>query len=237
MNEGDRAPALWRHLYSLTSANAASSSSVPTERNIRRAEAHATIVGEGQAPGSAILITDGWAISCKSSREGGYQIVRILVPGDLCMSGLYRKFDHSIEALTKTRYFEITFQDLEGAIAHDSSLAIEIIKAEAQASAIQRQWILNIGQKDAASSISHLLCETFYRLQTRGLTVGNTCPFPLSQEHLAWATGLTSVHVNRTLQELRRQGLLELHQKQLTILDRARLGELADFDPGYCSAD
>ena len=99
--------------------------------------------------------------------------------------------------------------------------------------AIFREWIVAMGQRPAQSHLAHLLCEVFTRLRAGGLTQDHSCSLPLTQEELGDACGLSTVHVNRTLQDLRRHGLIQLQHSRLTILDWARLKEVAQFDPAY----
>jgi CRP-like cAMP-binding protein len=103
--------------------------------------------------------------------------------------------------------------------------------------AIQREWTLNIGQRTAFERIAHLLVELYLRLKTVGRTHDHGCDFPLTQNDLADATGLTAVHVNRTLQELRKEKLIELDRKQLRILDLDRLMDVAMFNANYLHLD
>ena len=100
-------------------------------------------------------------------------------------------------------------------------------------SAIQREWVLNLGQRSALERIAHLLCELFTRVQAVGLAVQNRCEMPLTQSDLAETTGLSAVHVNRTLQELRSQGLIVLRDRDLTILNFEELRAVAGFNPNY----
>jgi CRP-like cAMP-binding protein len=103
--------------------------------------------------------------------------------------------------------------------------------------AIQREWTLNLGQRTAYERIAHLLVELFCRLKSVRMTQGDSCDFPLTQNDLADAAGLTAVHVNRTLQELRRDGLIVLEHKRLTIPDLKRLAEAAMFNASYLHLD
>jgi CRP-like cAMP-binding protein len=99
--------------------------------------------------------------------------------------------------------------------------------------AIQREWTLNLGQRTAYERIAHLFVELFLRLEVVGLTNGGSCEFPLTQNDIADATGLTAVHVNRTLQDLRRDGLVELQSRVLTIPDMKALKNAALFNENY----
>jgi CRP-like cAMP-binding protein len=98
---------------------------------------------------------------------------------------------------------------------------------------IAREWIANLGQREAIERVAHLFCEIFIRLRGVGLTEGNSCAMPATQEQLADATGMSTVHVNRTLQEMRDTGLIVLKGKTLTIPDLEALQSTALFNPNY----
>jgi CRP-like cAMP-binding protein len=103
--------------------------------------------------------------------------------------------------------------------------------------AIQREWALSLGQRSAISRMSHLFCEMYARLDVVGQAKGNGCEFPLTQRELSECLGLTVVHANRTVQELRRRGLIELENRALTIHDRDGLRALAQFEDSYLYLD
>jgi CRP-like cAMP-binding protein len=105
------------------------------------------------------------------------------------------------------------------------------------AAAVQREWTLNLGQRSAYERLAHLLIELYLRLEAVGRAHDGRCDFPLTQNDLADATGLTAVHVNRTLQELRHDGLIELDRKQLQILDLERMVDVSMFNPRYLHLD
>jgi CRP-like cAMP-binding protein len=99
--------------------------------------------------------------------------------------------------------------------------------------AVFREWILNLGRREAYGRMAHLLCEFYVRLKAVGLTNGDACDMPFTQTELADATGLSTVHVNRTLQDLRGEGLITLRAGSLSVLDWDRLREAGEFDPTY----
>lgn len=99
--------------------------------------------------------------------------------------------------------------------------------------AIQREWTVSLGCRSGIERLAHLFCELRWRLGAVGLADRASCPLPLTQHDLAHTLGQTSVHINRTLQELRAQGLITLRSRRLTIHDPDRLAELAHFDPAY----
>lgn len=200
---------------------------------------HADVIQEGDDPSHVNLILEGWACRYKQLDDGRRQIIAFFVPGDLCDThiSLLRAMDHSIAALTPVRAAEIpraTFDRMTDEYARvtkalwwDSLVAV----------AIQREWTVNLGQRTAIERVGHLFCELFLRLRCVGLTEGDSCALPLTQVELADALGLSNVHVNRTLQELRRAGLIVLKGGRLTIPDFAALQKASLFDPSYLHLD
>ncbi len=99
--------------------------------------------------------------------------------------------------------------------------------------AIFREWTVNVGRRSAYTRIAHLLCGVLLRMRAGGLTDGDSCDLPLTQEDIGDATGLSNVHVNRSLQELRAEGLVEVGRRSLNVLAWERLKQAAEFDPRY----
>lgn len=233
MTLSDECPSQWQRLMSVARTSAAAALTSGDKNSILVTKPHRNILVEGREQGRALVILDGWASQYKLSRDGKHQIVGLLLPGDICLSSVFRPLDHSIEALTEVRYAEVSLPDIERAVAASPSLALELIQMQVAEAAIQREWINNIGQRPALARIAHLFCEIFSRLRTKGLVEKTSFPFPLTQQDLAFALGLTSVHVNRMLQEMRRLGLIELHHRRLELPDLAGLRHAAMFDPTY----
>lgn len=199
---------------------------------------HKDIVREGEKPEHIHIMLDGWAARYKTLPDGSRQITAFLLPGDICDMGaaVLKHTDHSVVALTQVTIASITRAALIEATRERSSLAQAFWWASLVDEAVLRTWIVNLGRRDAYARIAHLLCELHARLKRVGLVQDGEFSLPLTQEQLADALGLTSVHVNRTLQRLRTEGLVELRNRTLTILDAERLGEAATFDPGYLHA-
>lgn len=208
-------------------------------RTIREVGARRDLIREGDAPRSVFLVLDGWACRYKTLPDGRRQIVSFFVPGDLCDLRIYilREMDHSIASITPVRVAEIARDDFEKLLAEHPRLVQALWWDELVAMAIQREWTLNLGQRTAFERIAHLLCELYIRMQAVGQTSGNSITFPLTQVDLADATGLTAVHVNRTLQELRKGGLIELQSKTLTIPNMDALKGAAMFNDNYLHLD
>ena len=205
------------------------------KRGLRDIGARRDLLQEGDPPRVVNLILDGWACRYKTLPDGRRQIVGLFLPGDLCDMNVYllKQMDHNIGAITALRVAEITREDFERLLARHPRLAEALFWNELVTVAIQREWTLNLGQRSANERIAHLLCETFLRLRTVGLTSDSMCPFPLTQLDIADASGLTAVHVNRTLQELRRDRLIELQSRILTIPDLEALKSAALFNDNY----
>jgi CRP-like cAMP-binding protein len=197
------------------------------------------IIHEGVDPGAVRLILDGWACRYKSLPDGRRQTLAFFIPGDLCDPHVYllRKMDHSIGAITHLKYAEIGRAQMDAMTERYPRISQAIHWNELVSASVQREWILNMGQRNAHEHLAHLMVELFHRLRAVGLTSGATCPFPLTQNDLADATGLTCVHVNRVMLDLRHDGLVEIDHRELRIPDLARLEKAALFNPAYLHLD
>jgi CRP-like cAMP-binding protein len=181
------------------------------------------------------VFLSGWACRYKVLEDGRRQIVNFILPGDTCDARIYlfSRMDHSIGALTPVTYSEFDRAGFEQLISADKTIA-EAFYCETLANcAIQREWTLNVGRRDALERVGHVICELFARLSLVGLADANSFAFPVTQMDLADATGLSTVHVNRTLQELRASGLITLRERQIIIHDLAGLSSMAMFTPHY----
>jgi CRP-like cAMP-binding protein len=206
-----------------------------SQRNVREIAPRRDVLREGDSPRSLLVLLEGWACRYKTLPDGRRQIVDFFVPGDVGdLNGhVAREMDHNIGAITPLRVAEIAREDIERLMAERPRVTEALVWNELVTVSVQREWTLNVGQRTAYERIAHLLCEMFFRLRLVGLTDGNSCDFPPTQNDLADATGLTAVHVNRTLQELRRDGLIELQGRRLTILDVDALMRAGTFNPNY----
>jgi CRP-like cAMP-binding protein len=208
-------------------------------RNVRVVDARRDLISEGDKPRFVHLMIDGWACRYKQLPDGKRQIVSLFVPGDFCDVNVYilKYMDHSIGAITRLKVAMITPEEMSALTAERPRITQALWWHELVTAAVQREWTLNLGQRSAYERLAHLLIELYVRLKTVGRAHDGRCDFPLTQSDLADATGLTSVHVNRTLQELRRDGLIELDRRQLHILDLDRMVDAAMFNPNYLHLD
>jgi CRP-like cAMP-binding protein len=205
----------------------------------RRLLARDDIVREGERPEDMNLLLTGWACRYKTLEDGRRQITSFFLPGDVCDLNVFylRRMDHSIGAMTAVTYAEIPRATYERVINRNPRILQALTWDTLVTMAIQREWTVNIGQRSAYERIGHLFCEIFHRLRGVGLTNGDSCELPFTQIDLADATGLTPVHVNRTLQELRANGLIRLDRRTLTLPDLAALKRESLFDPTYLHLD
>jgi len=208
-------------------------------RNFRYVDARRDVISEGDKPRCVHLVLDGWACRYKQLPDGKRHIVALFVPGDFCDVNVYilKAMDHSIGAITRLKVAMITPDEMNALTAERPRMTQALSWHELVTAAVQREWTLNLGQRSAYERLAHLLVELYLRLATVGRAYDGRCDFPLTQNDLADATGLTSVHVNRTLQELRGDGLIELERKQLHILDLPRIMEVSMFNPNYLHLD
>ena len=194
------------------------------------------ILLEGERPDHVHVILQGWAARYKTLSDGTRQIVAFLIPGDFCdlhAAAILGHMDHGIFALTRCRIAYIASEDLDALTSDHNGLTKALWWATLVDLAVLREWILNVGRRDAFERIAHLLCELHARMKMVGLVEFDRMALPLTQEQLADATGLTSVHVNRTLQRLRKDNLIEIGSGMLTILDIDALREAAGFTDNY----
>lgn len=204
----------------------------------RQFSPHDDLVREGDKHSSVLFVLDGWGMRYKVMADGRRQILALLLPGDVCdpHSYLLREIDHSIGALTRLRVASVPHDSYEALVGGSARLCEVMRWHEMVGVAIQREWTLNLGQRSALERVGHVLCEIFYRLEMVGRTRGDSCDFPVVQNDLADIAGLTPVHVNRTLQELRRLGLIVLENRRLTLPKRSALEDLTLFNSNYLHA-
>lgn len=206
-----------------------------SSQSTRTVRARDDLLGEDDVPSSLFLIREGWACRYRTLEDGRRQIVDFAIPGDLCDLNLFilDRMDHSIGAITNLKVAEIRREDFVRLVTNFPNVTTPLWWQELVSKSINREWIVNVGQRDAQERLGHLLCEMFLRLESVGLTDAFSCDFPPTQTHLAEATGLTAVHVNRSLQELRRRGLVMLDRSRLVIPDMEALQAASMFNPEY----
>ena len=198
-----------------------------------------TIVRAGETLTHSALLIEGLVARYKDLSEGQRQIMELHVPGDfLDLHGfLLKKLDHDIGAISASTIAWVPHERLRVITEEEPHLTRLLWLSTLMDSAIQRERILSVGRRAARARIAHLLCELFMRFETIGMADGMSFPLAVTQMDLADATGLTSVHVNRMLRELREEGLLTFRGGRVQIHDWERLQSAAEFDPIYLHAE
>ncbi|ACL59365.1 transcriptional regulator, Crp/Fnr family [Methylobacterium nodulans ORS 2060] len=201
----------------------------------RRVRARDDIIHEGDVPQFINLVLDGWACRYKTLEDGRRQIVAYLLPGDVCDIGapILREMDHSIGTITAVTLAEIPLDAAEQLLMAHPRLMQALCWDALTAASIQREWTVNVGQRTAFERLGHLLCELFVRMRVLGLTRGSSCDLPLTQAEIADTIGLSVVHVNRTLQELRSTGFITLGGRELTIHKLESFERVVLFNQNY----
>jgi CRP-like cAMP-binding protein len=193
------------------------------------------IISEGDDPKDVYLIVEGWACRYKMLEDGRRQIIAFFVPGDLCDLHVYilRQMDHSIAAVTPVKFAKISAQELEELGDNHPRVLKGLWWETLVTASIQREWTVNIGQRDALEALAHLCCELYLRLRLVGLVDQNRASFPLTQVDIADALGLTPTHVGRIVRMMNKAGLITLKRKSLTVNDLPGLQEIARYNPNY----
>ncbi|MGJ4939652.1 Crp/Fnr family transcriptional regulator [Bradyrhizobium sp. HKCCYLS1011] len=222
------------HFVHLSAADRAVLNRAAAQR-VRSFAARADVAREGEKPKDVHLILAGWACRYKQLDDGRRQILSFLLPGDICDLNVFilEEMDHSIGTITPVTIADLPREFFDDINAEHPRIAAAFWWETLVAAAIQREWTTNLGQRTALERMAHLLCEIFYRLQLTGLTEQNTCEFPLTQSDLAEATGLSKVHVNRTLQDMRAGELIVLKGKILMLPELDRLVSTGLFNAKY----
>ena len=222
-----------RRCGALDSADEAAVRALPFK--MRQIAASQYIVREGQLPKRCGVICEGYAYRQKLTVDGDRQIVMVLVPGDLLdLQNLFlTESDHDIQALTVTSIAEVPIGAIADLVAARPGVGRALWADSLVEASITREWLLNVGRRNARTRIAHLLCEFRQRLQTIGEGEESGYELPMTQEQMGDALGLTPVHVNRMLQGLERDGLINRRQRRVTVEDWEALKLAAQFNPRY----
>lgn len=201
--------------------------------NTTRPVGRGDVLREGAHQRSIVLVVEGWLCRYKQLENGKRQITSIYIPGDLCQpfGAVPRVLDHSLAALTLAMPSFVPPQFLLNTARSnpriEEALWWDLLKTDALA----REHVVSLGRRSATERLGHFFCEMWERLAMVGLIEDNSFDLPLTQVDLADLFGLSAVHVNRALQELRSSGLLSLRSRRATLPDMAGLRELSMFDP------
>jgi CRP-like cAMP-binding protein len=197
------------------------------------------IVRDGDKPAHSCLLVSGYAYRHKIVGDGGRQILSIHMRGDIVdlQNALLRTADHSVQTLCETVVAFIPIEAVKRLAFDRPAVGLAMWYDTLVDASIHREWTANVGRRDSRTRLSHLLCEFGIRLQDAEL--GTLCRYelPMTQEELADATGLTPVHVNRTLKALDREGLVDRELRSVFITDWDKLAQAGDFSDAYLHID
>lgn len=206
---------------------------LPFTRRQHRANDH--IVWDGDKPQHACVLLSGFAIRHKVAGNGRRQILSIHMKGDVVdlQNSLLGVADHNVQMLTAGEIAMIPVEAVRELAFRLPAVGMAMWYETLVEGSIFREWILNIGRRNATARIGHLLCEFAMRLEVAELGRQTEYELPITQEQLADAVSLTSVHVNRTLKGLEQDGFISRTKRRITINDWTKLAEVADFQPRY----
>jgi CRP-like cAMP-binding protein len=202
---------------------------------VRRASAGAHLIRDGDRPEHCALLLSGFAFRHKITGDGGRQVLALHLAGDFVdlQNSLLAVSDHNVQMLTDG---EIAFvpRDAISALALERpAVGVALWVDTLVDSSIFREWVVNVGRRDARTRICHILCEFSMRLEEAGLAKNHRYELPMTQEQLADAVGLTSVHVNRVLRQLGEEALISRNKRAIVIEDWNRMRDVGDFNARY----
>jgi CRP-like cAMP-binding protein len=206
---------------------------------LRSLDAGQYLVWDGDRPQQCCLLLSGFAYRHKLAGNGGRQILSIHMKGDVLdlQNSLLGIADHNVQMLTAGEVALIPVEAVRELAFRHPSIGMAMWYETLVEASIFREWVLNIGRRDARTRIAHLLCEFALRMKVAELGAQTNYELPITQEQLGDAVALTSVHVNRTLMKLEQDGLITRTKRQITIVDWKELAQVADFEPRYLHLD
>lgn len=203
---------------------------------VRTVERHNFITRDGDLAKNSTVLLQGTAIRSKIVGTGHRQILSIHIRGELVdiQGALLAVADHHVQMLTSGKIGTIPREAMMKIAFERPAVGKAMWRNSMVDSSISREWLANIGRRDARTRIAHLLCEFSLRMKVAGLDIDGNYELPMTQEQVADATGLTPVHVNRTIKRLERDGLIERSQpRSIHVGDWRKLAEAGDFDSNY----
>ena len=226
-----RSTGLWRSPFLTKTEQRALENAVTWSE---RFDSHKDLVCEADQADNLLIVIKGWAYRYICTRNGGRQLTALLVPGDIVNLNtlLFECPAYSVRTLTDVTVVALPRKQALALVDEHPGIARTFTGLAMIENAIASEWMLSLGRRSARARIAHLLCEIVVRL---GDDDGNdvTVPFPLRQEQIGDALGLTTVHVNRMVRQLRAEGLIEISDRLLSIPDISALRHVGGFDPAY----
>jgi CRP-like cAMP-binding protein len=216
-------------------ADAEKQSLLQAETQIREIDARLDIIRERQEVEGATLLLEGFACRYKLLPDGRRQILGYMIPGDMCDPRIFLldRMDHSIATISRAKVAIWSRKSILGLTSIYPRVTRAFWWCALVDEGIAREWLVSLGQRTALERLSHVICELYYRLKAIDMVRGNGFEFPVTQAELGDTLGLSAVHVNRTLQDMRRERLVRLAGRRLTVLNFEALSTIAMFNPAY----
>lgn len=201
----------------------------------RKLPARRDLIREGDRPGPVFVVLEGWACRYKILPNGLRQVLAFLMPGDSCdlHIGLLAEMDHSIQTIAPALVAQIDRANMDEILDGFPRIARAMYIGQLIDEGTMRAWITSMGRRTSIERVAHLMCELYVRARNIGLIANTHLALPLSQLLLADSLGMTPVHLNRVLRELRIAGAMTLQRGSLVIADPIKLVEVAGFDENY----
>jgi CRP-like cAMP-binding protein len=193
------------------------------------------IVREGDRPTRSCLLLEGFACTYKVTGDGKRQIQSFHIPGDIpdLQSLHLRVLDNSVGTISRCKVGFIQHEVLQALCERYPRIGSAFWRETLIDGAVFREWLTSIGRREAYARVAHLLCEMVVRMRAVGLAKEYSCDLPMTQAEFGDALGLSTVHINRVLQELRGDGLIVFKGSTLTVPDWEKLKKAGDFDSTY----
>ena len=193
------------------------------------------LIREGDRPGPVFVVLDGWACRYKILPNGSRQIMAFLLPGDACdlHIGMLAEMDHSLQAITPAKVALIPGDYMATILDDYPRIANAMYKAQLIDEGTLRAWIVSMGRRSSIERVAHLMCELYLRTVASNGAPKTEVSLPISQVIFADALGMTPVHINRILRELREAGAMSFSRGNLRVLDPVKLVQIAGFDENY----
>ena len=201
---------------------------------LRKFAAGDDLVVEGDAPSQCRVMVSGLAFRHRTLPDGRRQIMSFSVPGDVCdTEGLLLNMDHSVAALSAAEVAFVPHAAMDPLLDSHPQVLRALWRTNLVENAVTREWMVGMGRRSAKARIAHMFCEVYVRMRAVGLVEKNRCRFPVTQTHLSDSLGLSVVHTNRVLQDLRGEGLIGFRAGELVMLNWTGLQLVGEFDPSY----
>jgi CRP-like cAMP-binding protein len=201
----------------------------------RKVKAKHDLIREGDRPGPVFVMLEGWACRYKILPSGTRQVLAYLMPGDSCdlHVGLLAEMDHSIQTITPATFANVDRAEMDRILDEYPLIAKAIYVAQLVDEGTMRAWITSMGRRASVERVAHLLCELYIRARNIGLTKEPHFALPVSQLLLADSLGMTAVHLNRVVKELRNSGAMTVERGSIVLSDLPHLVRIAGFDDNY----